>query len=139
MTKEQGGQKNGIVKANKKHIFHSPRGFFSLKKHFQKKFREGGRKSKGNTQNRYKKKRGGGSDKDGDTQTNQHTPPTHSPPGDEGCYCLLAACSIDKHPLPVPLPDHATQRTKSATKLQLIQDGKIQTAVKLIVSSLCPH
>ena len=64
--------------------------------------------------------RGGGSDKDGDTQTNQHTPPAHSPPGDEGCYCF-AACSIYKHPLPVPLPDHATQRTKSATKLQLIQ------------------
>ena len=80
MTKEQGGQKNGIVKANKKHIFHSPRGFFSLKKHFQKKFREGGRKSKGNTQNRYKKKReGGGSDKDGDTQTETaHT--THAFP-----------------------------------------------------------
>ena len=50
----------------------------------------------------------------------QHTPPTHSPPGDKGCYCS-AAGSMYKHPLPVPLPDHATQRTKSATKLQLIQ------------------
>ena len=42
MTKEQGGQKNGIVKANKKHIFHSPRGFFSLKKTFPKKVSRGG-------------------------------------------------------------------------------------------------
>ena len=48
----------------------------------------------------------------------------HSPPGDERCYCS-AACSMDKHPLPVPLPDHATQRTKLATRLQLLHKSKI--------------
>ena len=58
----------------------------------------------------------------------QHTPPTHSPPGDEGSYCS-AAGSMCKHPLSVPLPDHATQRTNLATKLQLIQDGKVLTMV----------
>ena len=91
-----------------------------LPPNFSKKVSRGGARSKDSTNNNKKKKKGGGSDKDGDTQKNQHTPPAHSPPGDEGCYCF-AACSMDKHPLPVPLPDHATQRTKLATKLQLIQ------------------
>ena len=56
-------QKNGIVEANKKHIFHIPPGFFYLKKQISKKVSRGGAKSKGNIK-RYK---GGGSDKDGDT------------------------------------------------------------------------
>ena len=110
-------QKMESLKPTKNTFFTFPLGFFYLKKQIPKKFREGGAKSKGNIK-RYK----GGGDRIrmGTHKRKQHTPPTHSPPGDEGCYCS-AAGSMYKHPLPVPLPDHATQRTKSATKLQLIQ------------------